>query len=78
MLGTWSTFFLWMTLFTFVTAGQVVLWGIRSNLKCSDRERELRLDLFKGCTLALVFLLLNEAVMILAHLRGAISLDGVL
>lgn len=78
MYSSWVAVFIWSVMFTTVTAGQVILWWIRVNLKCSDRERELRLDLFKGCSLALVFLLLWDASLILAHLHGKISLEGVL
>ena len=70
--------FFWMTMFTAVTAGQVVLWGARYLLPCNEREKDIRGVLMRGTTFALVIFLLCEAGFILAHLNGTISLDGIL
>jgi hypothetical protein len=78
MYSAWAMAFVWLTMFTCVTGGQVILWGFRSMLPCSEREREIRLNLLRGTTLGLVIFLLGEAAMILAHIQGVISLEGVL
>lgn len=78
MYTVWHAAFFWMTMFTCVTAGQVVLWGIRSMLPCGEREKEFRYTLLRGTTFALVIFLLIEAVFFIAHIQGAISLAGIL
>lgn len=78
MFTAWAMAFVWMTMFTCVTAGQVVLWGIRSLLPCRAEEQAIRIHLLKGTVFGLVVFLLCEAGMILAHLNGAISLEGIL
>lgn len=78
MYSDWAMAFVWTTMFTCVTAGQVILWGIRSLLPCRAEEKVIHIHLLRATVLGLVIFLLCEAAFLLAHAHGIISLDGIL